>query len=519
MNALAESVATTAPVRFLCVRAARMVDALDRLLAEDKVWVSAAFLVVALQATLIFLHRPWLDEWQALQIALQSPTFGDLLANLRYEGHPPLWYLMLRASGALFGAYLALPVTAALLAFSTQALIARASPFSRGERLLIATGAFMLFEFLTLSRSLTLGVAVLVSAMALWRHRSVWVMIALLPMCDFLFGALSGILLILQWRDRRPWWPGIALWLVSGVIAAWTVIPAPDMIPALEHKGLLLSLADYLASMGLLALPLQWGEHGPSWNGGVPFGLGGFVGILFLLFAATQLRHDRMARALFWGFVALTLVFSVAVYPLPSRHLMLIALLLILLTWRGAADRMIRPSAGFRAWLVVGSGCGLFVAAWSFVMPFDTADEAGRAIVSRGLADKHWMVFPDSRAQGVSALTGIAFERTDARCMENFIRWNFRSALRDPKRLTAYLRHEAATRGRFYLLSDLPLSMTVPRDVLRPIAHIPAGYDGFDYYLFIVGPDRPEMRERTRLCVPHQRPLRGEPLLATRSPS
>lgn len=93
--------------------------------------------------------------------------------------------------------------------------------------------------------------------------------------------------------------------------------------------------------------------------------------------------------------------------------------------------------------------------------------------------------------------------------MQNFIHWNFRSALRDPKRLTAYLRHEAATRGRFYLLSDLPLSPTVPRDLLLPITYIPAGYNAFDYYLFVVGPDRPEIRKSTRFCVPNQRPLRG----------
>lgn len=85
------------------------------------------------------------------------------------------------------------------------------------------------------------------------------------------------------------------------------------------------------------------GEHGPTWNGGVPFNLGGIAGFLFVLFASTQLRHDRLARALFWGFAALTLVFSVTVYPLPSRHLMLIALLLILFTWRGAADRSVEP--------------------------------------------------------------------------------------------------------------------------------------------------------------------------------
>jgi hypothetical protein len=116
------------------------------------------------------------------------------------------------------------------------------------------------------------------------------------------------------------------------------------------------------------------------------------------------------------------------------------------------------------------------------------------------------MVFPDSRAQGVSALTGIRFERTEARCMQSFIRWNFRTKLQTPAQLTAYLRHEAATRGQFYLLSDLPLS-AIPRDVLLPIADIPAGYDAFGYHLFVVGHGRPDARPNRTLCVENQRPL------------
>jgi hypothetical protein len=41
-------------------------------------------------------HIHWFDKWQALLIAVQSPDIAELLENLRYEGHPPLWHLLLR---------------------------------------------------------------------------------------------------------------------------------------------------------------------------------------------------------------------------------------------------------------------------------------------------------------------------------------------------------------------------------------------------------------------------------------
>jgi hypothetical protein len=195
---------------------------------------------------------------------------------------------------------------------------------------------------------------------------------------------------------------------------------------------------------------------------------------------------------------------------------MLIALLLILLIWRRSAGGL-APTSGLRAWLLVGSLCGLSVAAWSLVVPFDTADAAAREIHRRGLTNRHWMAFPDSRAQGVSALTGIRFRRAEADCMQSFVRWNYQSKLHTPAQLSKYLTSEVAKHGRFYLLSDISLSAVLSPRLLRQLVHIPAGYDGQDYYLFVVGPNLPDMNTRMPNCVAEQRPLLAvRPASATR---
>jgi hypothetical protein len=243
----------------------------------------------------------------------------------------------------------------------------------------------------------------------------------------------------------------------------------------------------------------------PVWNE-PPFPIAGLLGPAFLWFAWLQTKGDPFHRLLLFGFLGFTLVFSVAFYPFAIRHLMLAALLLVGLAWL-RLEGGDAPTAGFRLWLALAALCGLATAAINLVEPFDTAGVAAHEIERRGLADKHWMVFPDSRAQGVSALTGIDFERTERNCMESFIRWNYRSSLRTQTKMNDYLRDNIRARGRFYLLSDVDLSLVLAPDLLEPIAHIPAGYDGADFYLFVVGPNAPERQISLPRCVPNQRPF------------
>ena len=40
-------------------------------------------------------HAMWRYEMQAWLLARDSQTLGDLFFNLRYEGHPALWHLLL----------------------------------------------------------------------------------------------------------------------------------------------------------------------------------------------------------------------------------------------------------------------------------------------------------------------------------------------------------------------------------------------------------------------------------------
>ena len=87
-----------------------IIGSIEGWLDRPRNWIACALAVLILQTALVLTHQPWLDEWQALQISLQSPTITALLENLRYEGHPPLWYLILRAAGGVISPYWVLTV-------------------------------------------------------------------------------------------------------------------------------------------------------------------------------------------------------------------------------------------------------------------------------------------------------------------------------------------------------------------------------------------------------------------------
>ena len=74
---------------------------------------TAAFLVVALIT--IAHHEYWRDEVRAFSLATETPSLSALFRELRYEGHPALWFLLLRGAHAVVPSPLVLPAVAGAL--------------------------------------------------------------------------------------------------------------------------------------------------------------------------------------------------------------------------------------------------------------------------------------------------------------------------------------------------------------------------------------------------------------------
>ena len=106
--------------------------------------LTAAFLVVG--GTGAIYHEMWRDEIQAWLLARDSTGPIDLLSHMKYEGHPPLWHLLLMPLTWITHAPESMQVVHLLIAATTVFLFARYSPFTPLQKILFSFGYFVLYE-------------------------------------------------------------------------------------------------------------------------------------------------------------------------------------------------------------------------------------------------------------------------------------------------------------------------------------------------------------------------------------
>ncbi|HYW50455.1 MAG TPA: hypothetical protein VE861_07610 [Gemmatimonadaceae bacterium] len=137
--------------------------------ATERRFSWASLLVFAVvTAFLCSRHEPWHDELQAWRIAIDSGSIRELLANLRYEGHPPLFHAVLRVLGLVSPSWTAAVVLHWLIACGSAWLVLRHAPFSRMHRALIVAGYFMAFEYAVIVRPYGPGLFCALAACAAW---------------------------------------------------------------------------------------------------------------------------------------------------------------------------------------------------------------------------------------------------------------------------------------------------------------------------------------------------------------
>ncbi|WP_443707953.1 hypothetical protein, partial [Ruminococcus bicirculans (ex Wegman et al. 2014)] len=103
--------------------------------------------------TVSFFHEPWFDEAQSWAIA-RSGTIKEILFEIpHYEGHPPLWHLIL-VPFAKLGAPYELSLAAVNIFFMTLAVavLLFKSPFPKLIRCLLPFNFFLFYQYGVVSR-------------------------------------------------------------------------------------------------------------------------------------------------------------------------------------------------------------------------------------------------------------------------------------------------------------------------------------------------------------------------------
>lgn len=146
---------------------------------------------------LAFTHTMWRDEVRAWSVATKTASWAEMIAALHEEGHPLLWYALLRIGHAITGSQYVMPLIAALIGLATAWIILRFAPLSWPVRLLAVFGAFLGYELTIVARNYGIGVLLILSACAL-AHQ----------------------------REERPWLPAIVLVLLANTSVHGSVAAA-----------------------------------------------------------------------------------------------------------------------------------------------------------------------------------------------------------------------------------------------------------------------------------------------------
>lgn len=123
--------------------------------------------------TVSFFHEPWFDEAQAWAIA-RSGTIKEILFEIpHYEGHPPLWHLIL-VPFAKLGAPYELSLAAVNIFFMTLAVavLLFKSPFPKLIRCLLPFNFFLFYQYGVVSRPYCILVLAIFLAAACYKNRN-----------------------------------------------------------------------------------------------------------------------------------------------------------------------------------------------------------------------------------------------------------------------------------------------------------------------------------------------------------
>jgi hypothetical protein len=123
-------------------------------------YIEIGFIIIFGIITLIGIlnHAMWRDELNGWLIARDSYSFSNFFDNIKYEGHPFLWYLCLWILNQITANPIAMQVFHWLLAVTSLSIFIVFSPFTRTQKILFGFGYLPLYEYSLISRNYIIGV-------------------------------------------------------------------------------------------------------------------------------------------------------------------------------------------------------------------------------------------------------------------------------------------------------------------------------------------------------------------------
>jgi hypothetical protein len=307
-------------------------------------------------SVLVWTHLVWGDEVRALSLALQGDTVFAMLKGLHGEGHPAIWYLLLRTTHALVPHPEALLLVSIVVATVAMVIFVLRAPFSLPFFALILMGRFSIYEYSVVARNYGISMLLLfLFAVFYERHRYrdclLGVLLFLLANCNVLSALLVGGLLLFWFVDglcsetaNRP--KNIRMFFYNAVLAALgvvtcfiTIFPTFNDSAAIDAH----SVTVKMLIKGIFLPSLQFADTcAQPWVGRMAMGIQLLRRLLtilqsLLLFGSTLglIRRTGAFLAALTTLVGFSLFF-VIVYGGGYRHQALWLVFLICMYWLAA---------------------------------------------------------------------------------------------------------------------------------------------------------------------------------------
>ena len=162
----------------------------------------------------LYQHSMWFDETQSWAIARSSDSLTDLWHNLAYEGHPPLWHVVLFGLTRITTDVRAMQVVTWAVATTTAALVLFRSPWHAVIRVALCFGYFLAFEYSVLSRSYSLTVLLVVVALVLrpasWGWTAALGLLCFTSVIGVILAATLAVVELTRGGRARPRMAGVA---------------------------------------------------------------------------------------------------------------------------------------------------------------------------------------------------------------------------------------------------------------------------------------------------------------------
>ncbi len=120
----------------------------------------------------IIRHSMWRDELNAWLVARDSNSLVEMFQNIRYEGHPGLWYFCLFILKQVTYNPLIMQLFHLLLATAAITLFLKFSPFTPRQKFLFTLGYFPLYEYLVINRNYAIGILCIFAFCTVYQTRT-----------------------------------------------------------------------------------------------------------------------------------------------------------------------------------------------------------------------------------------------------------------------------------------------------------------------------------------------------------